>query len=357
MIKSNQDSIHKFSNSPCRPWNENHAPANVLAIRLQAIGDLVITLPYLQQLKSSLPPDSRLDLITRTETEEIPKSILLFNKIYAIGGDRNFKMQMLSSLVLLPKLLLKRYDVIIDLQNNAISRFIRKSLRPKAWSEFDRFSPWAAGDRTQAAIESAGLRLNNKRLSFLLKDKDERMGTLKKNGWNGTDELVVLNPAGAFESRNWPVDNYVVFARLWLQQFPNTQFIVMGVNRISAKAGYLKKQLKGNLINLVSLTSASQTFAIMQLAKFVLSEDSGLMHMAWVSGIPTLAMFGSTRSDWARPLGEHSSFLDSSDLDCGSCMKENCKFGDTHCLSRYTPGFVFEKAVALLGKIQNQFGI
>lgn len=102
------------------------------------------------------------------------------------------------------------------------------------------------------------------------------------------------------------------------------------------------------MINLVSKTSPVEAFAIIQKVKFVLSEDSGLMHMAWVSGVPTLAIFGSTRSDRATPLGRHTFLLHSSDLACGNCMLEKCRFGDNRCLTRYTAEFVFTKALELI---------
>jgi ADP-heptose:LPS heptosyltransferase len=166
-------------------------------------------------------------------------------------------------------------------------------------------------------------------------------------GWNPGYELVILNPAGAFESRHWPIHYYERFANLWLQSFPDTQFLVLGLGRIAEKASWLENKLGGHLINLVNKTETAQAFKLVQRVKFILSEDSGLMHMAWVSGIPTLALFGSTRSDWSRPLGNHTLFLDSSDLACGNCMQECCRYGDTHCLSRYTPEMVFEKALGL----------
>jgi len=144
------------------------------------------------------------------------------------------------------------------------------------------------------------------------------------------------------------MENYVEFAKLWLQRFPQTQFLVAGVNLVAGKASYLKQNLGGRLIDLVNKTTPFQAFAVIQKTKFVLSEDSGLMRMAWVSGIPTLAMFGSTRSDWARPLGKHSLLLDSSDLPCGNCMLAHCRYDDVHCLTRYAPEFVFEKALGLL---------
>ena len=165
-------------------------------------------------------------------------------------------------------------------------------------------------------------------------------------------DLVVLNPAGAFETRNWNMHNYVSFARLWLNEFPQTVFVVMGTSFIASKAEFLKEQLGNKLINLVEQTTPSDAFAILQQAKLVLSEDSGLMHLAWISGIPTVALFGSTRSDWSRPLGEHTFLLDSSDLPCGNCMLEVCKFGDVHCLTRYTPEQVFQHALNLIQKVK-----
>jgi len=326
-------------------WNRKKSPGRILAIRLQAMGDLVITLPYLQALRNALP-SAKLDLLTLEENKSIPHSIELFDKIYSIRGYRNFKKQLAFAFLLLPEILIRRYDVVLDLQNNLISRMVRKAVIPHAWSEFDRFSPIAAGERTQLTIEAIGLGQNLPASHFILKDEFNPQALLKNNGWDGISAIVILNPAGAFETRNWPLKNYVDFARLWLNIFPATQFLILGVNSIAAKADYFKNELGNNLINLVNKTLPAQAFATMQTAKFVLSEDSALMHIAWVSGIPTLAMFGSTHNR-SRPLGNHTILLDSSDLECGNCMLEFCKYGDTHCLRRYTPEMVFEKAITL----------
>ncbi|HUZ61621.1 MAG TPA: glycosyltransferase family 9 protein [Hanamia sp.] len=336
---------------PAKKWTKEKSPKRILAIRLQAMGDLVITLPYLQSLRNALPPDTKLDLLTLEENKSIPQSIELFDKIYSIRGFRNFKKQLAFTCLLLPKILLHRYDVVLDLQNNLISKIVRKAVMPYAWSEFDRFSPIAAGESTRLTIEAIGLGQNFQASHFKLKKEFNVKTLLKENGWDGTSSIVILNPAGAFATRNWPLKNYVDFAKLWLDVFPATQFLILGIGSIAAKADFFKSELGNKLINLVNKTSPAQAFAIIQTAKFVLSEDSGLMHMAWVSGIPTLAMFGSTCSDRSRPLGNHTVLLDSSDLECGNCMLEFCKYGETHCLTRYTPEIVFEKAVTLLHSV------
>jgi heptosyltransferase-2 len=341
-------------NIPRKPWSKTKPPKRILAIRLQAMGDTVITLPYLQYLRNSLPPDTKIDFLTRVEVESIPKSIQLFDKVFSIGGARRYKLQVLLSFFLLPRLLLRRYDVVLDLQNNFISRTVIKTLRPEAWTIFDKHSPAAAGERTRRTIEAAGLGPIAMDTKFRLKKDFHPLSILKNNGWDGRSELVVLNPAAAFVTRNWPIENYVHFAHLWLKQFPNTQFIVPGTAFIEKKAAYLAEQLGERLINLVKKTKPVEAFAILQHVKLVLSEDGGLMHMSWVSGVPTLTLFGGTRSDWARPLGAHSFFLDSSDLACGNCMKETCQFGDVRCLTRYTAEMVFHHAMELIGKIETK---
>ncbi|HEX6846305.1 MAG TPA: glycosyltransferase family 9 protein [Chitinophagaceae bacterium] len=335
-----------------KPWKNKKLPNRILAIRLQAMGDLVITLPYLQDLRNNLPPSVKIDLLTRRETDPIPRNLVLFNKVFSIAGKRDFRKQLIFALLLLPRLLLRRYDIVIDLQNNRLSQLIRKSVMPAAWSEFDRTSPIPAGERTSNAIEAIGLGKNKAAGKLQLKNDLGAKEILIDNGWDKIAELVILNPAGVFETRNWPIDYYSSFARLWLREFPNTQFLIIGLPFISAKAAYLKEQLGDKIITLIGKTTVAEAFAILQNCKFMLSEDSGLMHMSWVSGIRTFTLLGGTRPDRAQPLGDHSGFVDSSDLDCGCCMQEKCRWADTRCLSRYTPEIIFEKAKALIGKSQ-----
>src|SRR5690349_575400 len=121
-----------------KPWTENRKPKKILAMRFQALGDLMITLPYIQNLREKVP-ELQVDLLTRANVSEIPKNLKLFEKVYSISG-RGGKVQFLFSMMLLPHLLFQKYDVVIDLQNHRISKIIRILLRAKAWGEFDRSS-------------------------------------------------------------------------------------------------------------------------------------------------------------------------------------------------------------------------
>lgn len=331
-----------------RAWGSKSRPERILVIRLQALGDVIITLPYISALKKILP-GARIDLLTRNEVAGIPGRLPCIDRVIAIGGGRNRRLHYLTAAARLPTLLSARYDVVADLQNSSLSQLILKTIRPRAWCSFDRFSGLPAGIRTRNTLQQLGL--GRIIADFDLKSCDHERSTdrLRRAGWSPEDPLVVLNPAGFHESRNWPVQNYLEFANRWLSEYrPDTRFLVIGVDRISDKAEYLASNLKDRCINLVNQTTPAEAFSLVGHAGLVLSEDSGLMHMAWVAGIPTVALFGSSRGDWSRPLGQHSVCLDSSDLPCGYCMLENCKFGDTRCLTRHSPADVVEVSLKLL---------
>ena len=332
------------------PWSAPHPPRRVLAIRLQALGDLIITLPYLESIKRLLPT-TEIDLLTRQEVADIPRNLVLFDRVFAIGGGRNPKRQLLLALGLVPRLRARRYDVVIDLQRNRVSRWVRKALGASCWSEFDRFSPLPHGERARRTIEAAGFRSSAVYPGLSLKHADLGLDQLEAAGWRPECDLVVLNPAGGFPSRNWPLQNYVDFARLWRDASNRcSQFVVLGLDSMRTTAAFLQAQLGACLLDLAGRTSPAEAFAIVRRATFVLSEDSGLMHMAWISGVPTLALFGSSRADWSAPQGSSSLCLHSGDLPCGACMQAECQFGDVHCLTRYTPAMVLDAARQLLAR-------
>ena len=73
------------------------------------------------------------------------------------------------------------------------------------------------------------------------------------------------------------------------------------------------------------------------------------MHLAWVQGVPTLAVFGSTRSAWSRPEGPRTDGFYSEDLSCGACMQPVCARGDLLCLARVSVDDVEARAISLMG--------
>ncbi len=333
-------------------WVGTEAPSSILAIRLQAMGDTVLTLPYLRALRRAQPLGATLDFLTREEVADVPKCVTLFDEVFEIGGGRNTRLQFLSALMLLPKLRRQRYDVVLDLQRNRVSRLVRSVLRPVAWSEFDRFSPQLAGERTRKTIEAVGLGPLDVYPDLELADPDAGLAALRDVGWDGETDLVVLNPAGAFEDRGWPLDSCAEFANMWAARAqPDSQFVVLGLRSLAAKADTLKARLGDRLLHLVGKTTAAEAFAVVSRARLVLSEDSGLMHMAWVAGVPTLGLFGASRAVWASPHGNYSECIDVCQRSDGTCMDGSCRKGSPPCLKGLTAESVLERALPLVHRI------
>lgn len=309
---------------------------------------MVITLPYLRALQRTLP-DAAIDFVTRREDESIPRAMQLFRHVDGLGGGRSERRQLLMTPLMVPRLLARRYDIVLDLQNNRVSRTIRRALAPRAWAAFDRHAAVSAGQRTRATIEAAGFPLAQVEAGLPLADPSLGLEVLREAGWDSSRPLVVLSPAGAFPSRNWPIERYVRFAELWRPR-QSAQFAVLGLGSLRDKAAFLQASLSEPLVNLVGKTTPLQALAIVQRASLVLAEDGGLMHMAWVSGVPTLALLGSGPHYWAAPLGNHSLCLHSGDLECGDCMEPTCRYGDVHCLTRYSAEYVVERATGLMAQ-------
>jgi heptosyltransferase II len=332
-----------------RAWTRRTPPRRILAIRLGALGDVVITLPYLQDLRQRHPQAS-IDLLTRRACDDVPRALDLFARVFSLGGGPARRQQLLGAVTLLPRLVARRYDVVIDLQRSDVSRLVRRLVMPSCWAEFDRFSPLAAGERTRRTIEAAGLGPAGASSRLRLKDDTLGLSQLRQGNWRDGQSLVVLNPAGGWPTKNWPLRHYAEFARLWREGVGGAaaRFVVLGTAAVADRAAYLRTAIGDALIDLVGRTTPSEAFAIVRRAALVVSDDSGLMHMAWVCGVPTLALFGASRSDWSAPQGPRSLCLGSSDLPCGECMSPVCAFGDVHCLTRRTPALVYELARALV---------
>ncbi len=333
-----------------KPWRGETPPQKIIVIRFQALGDTIITLPYLQCLKNQYP-DISIIFLTRKEVSAIPINIGIFDKVMTIDGGRNVRLQFLLLLLKLPLLWKLKADAMIDLQNNKLSRIIRRMIHPKAWVGFDTHSPMAAGERTRQTIEALWRWKIFPETKFRIASTKNVLSLLKDNGYIESNKLVVLNPAGFCQSRNWPLDNYVEFALQWLSNMDSkTQFVLLLLPSLREKAVYIKKKLSGNCVDLTGKANQVEAFEIINRSDFMLTEDSGLMHMSWVQGIPTLALFSASRKDWSAPQGSWSQCLDSSDMPCGSCGLEVCKFEDNRCLTRYAPAFVLEQARLLLNK-------
>jgi len=91
---------------------------------------------------------------------------------------------------------------------------------------------------------------------------------------------------------------------------------------------------------LAGKTPLMEAMALIAAARGVVSNDSGLMHIAAALGVPQVAVFGSTSPLHTPPQNARAQVLwlkDELKLDCAPCFERTCRFGHTRCLVELAP--------------------
>jgi heptosyltransferase-2 len=127
--------------------------------------------------------------------------------------------------------------------------------------------------------------------------------------------------------------------------------IAQRANAIQAKAAHVNTAGAGDCIDLSGRTSLDQALTVIAHAKAMVSNDSGLMHVAAAFDVPQVALFGSSSPLHTPPLSQRSTVIWLRDdpsyqpvLDCAPCFARVCPLGHTRCLNDIAP----ERVRALL---------
>ncbi|MDL2260067.1 lipopolysaccharide heptosyltransferase II [Deltaproteobacteria bacterium OttesenSCG-928-K17] len=169
---------------------------------------------------------------------------------------------------------------------------------------------------------------------------------LREEGLPPGEKPLLIAPGAAFGSaKRWPVEYFAETARLILKERPGWTVIVGGQGEKSA-ADDLAALLPGPVLNLAGRTSLMLAMAVIEKGALMLTNDSGLMHIAGALNVPLVAAFGPTNPRTTAPLGP--SRLIRSKAHCSPCLKRECPLPRQICWDDVTPDSAFKAALELL---------
>ncbi|NKB47052.1 MAG: lipopolysaccharide heptosyltransferase II [Legionellales bacterium] len=153
--------------------------------------------------------------------------------------------------------------------------------------------------------------------------------------------VVILCPGAAFGvTRRWPVNYFATIANRFIEQ--GKQVWLYGSHKEQPLAEQIQVLTQGRCVDFTGL-ALDQAIDLMSLADLVVSNDSGLMHVAAALDIPTIVIYGSTAPDYTFPLTDRAHMLIER-LACQPCFRKTCRYGHLACLNRITPDQVLRVA-------------
>lgn len=174
---------------------------------------------------------------------------------------------------------------------------------------------------------------------------------------------LVLAPGAEFgPAKRWPEQHVAALAAQWRErerqpvvllgsgkEAPLCTAIAAQATRAAAEqeaAGPAAPPTTG-VMNLAGQTSLDAAMALIAGARALVSNDSGLMHVAAALGVPQVAVFGSTSPHHTPPLNPRAQVVWLKDdasieppLDCAPCFQRECPLGHLRCLTQVTPAQV-----------------
>ncbi len=159
----------------------------------------------------------------------------------------------------------------------------------------------------------------------LLVDVENQQRLLDELGLHGEGQVIGLMPGAEYgPAKRWPY-----YAELVTQLVRDGFRVwIFGSDKERAEAEPIAAM---GAVNLCGRTSLVEAVDLIAACDAVVSNDSGLMHVAAAVGKSLLAIYGSSTPDYTPPLSEQAEVLYRR-LDCSPCFKRDCPYGHTDCL-------------------------
>lgn len=142
--------------------------------------------------------------------------------------------------------------------------------------------------------------------------------------------ILALCPGAEFgPSKRWPSEYYAEVAKQKIAE--GWQVWLFGSPKDQEVAAEIQKENNNNCIDLTGKTKLTEAIDLLSLAHLVISNDSGLMHIAAALDKPLIVIYGSTSPGFTPPLSKKAKII-SLGLECSPCFQKNCPLGHFKCM-------------------------
>jgi heptosyltransferase-2 len=342
---------------------------SILIIAPNWIGDAVSTQPLLANLKV-LYPDSKIDILASNWVAPVYRACSEVHEVIEAKFEHK-KLQWSLRKEIAKEIEAKNYQACFVLPNSFKSALI-------SWLAN---IPFRIGYRGELRFGLINLALDNPSkvnrppmvehylaLSQLLKDDEsipldkfvpklnvsgaakQQAGQKLQDANINRDSIYAICPGAEYgPSKRWPTEYFAVLAQQLIKQNSNNQIILLGGKNDYSLAQEITSpsKLVSNIHNWCGNTSLDEAIALIGMSKAVVSNDSGLMHIAAALQIPQVAIFGSSDPAHTPPLSDRAKIM-WLNMSCSPCHKRVCPLGHLRCLKDILP----EQVLATLNTLK-----
>jgi len=323
---------------------------NILVIRLSSMGDVILTTSFIRQLRNKFT-DTRIDFITSKSFAEIYKFNPNINTLWEY--DKQFKLNEIAELKNHIKMDLKgrRYDYVIDLQKNLRSKILRSGLGDKYLlinklrlnklslvyfkkPILKKIIPIPELYRLTAnplLVDDDG-----EGLEIWLKSDPKYYFTPKNS--DSKKMKIAVAPGAYHFTKRWQKEKYLELIKNLKNNF-NAEIILIGGLQDKEVTDWLKSQIDFEYEDFSDSTSILKTTEAIDNSDLLISNDTGVIHIAAARKVPVLAIFGSTVKEFGfLPFRTKYKIVEKG-VSCRPCTHyglDKCPRGHFDCMSKIT---------------------
>lgn len=365
MISAAQNSVDRI-----KEWQ---SARNILCVRLDTLGDVLMTTPALRGIKESLPA-SRVTLLTSPRGAEPARYIpeiddmiiyespwmkaspvrpdscydrAMINQVRAGGFDAAVIFTVFSQNSQPAALFTYLADIPLRLAHSRENPYY---LLTDWVKEFEPERGIRHEVRRQLdLVATVGFYPQDERLSFFVTEPARRCAEefLLRAGLQPSRPWITIHPGVSAPSRQYPPELYArAAARLALDD--GLQIVFTGAASEVELVEYIRGRMGAPSLSVAGQMNLEELGGLLQLSPLLLSNNTGPVHLAAAVGTPVVDLYALTNPQHT-PWGVPNRVL-YHDVPCKFCYKSVCPEGHHHCLRLVTPDQVASAVVDLLAE-------